>query len=890
MSDARAARSRDDMYGSRLGTNDPLISQRAIADVVRDQLEGLHQNGGAFEVSSPRIESTNGFHIPSIPIKVGRPKVRGPFLYVGDEKFWIRGVTYGAFRPDPDGQEYWNAELIEQDFAQMAANNLNAVRIPHTVPPRSLLDAAQRHGLRVMVGLSAEQYVGYLIDQKRAPDVEAIVRIKAQAVAGHPALLCYALGNEIPAPVLRWLGRRRVERFLEKLYHAVKAEDPEGIVAYVNYPTAEYLRLPFLDAVAFNVYLESPDRLDAYLARLHNLAGHRPLIMSELGLDSLRHGGEMQARVLDWQVRSTFAAGCAGMFIFSWTDEWHRAGAEVEDWKFGLTRGDRTPKPALAAVREVFEDVPFPRDTKWPKISVVVCTYNGSKTIRDCFEGLRRLEYPCFEVIVVNDGSKDGTAAIAREYGHKVISTENRGLSCARNTGLAAATGEIVAYIDDDAWPDVHWLSYLAAAFMKTDFVGVGGPNIPPLDDGAVAECVANAPGGPVHVLISDREAEHIPGCNMAFRREALQAVGGFDPQFRSAGDDVDVCWRLQARGWRIGFHPAALVWHHRRNSIRAYWRQQQGYGKAEALLERKWPAKYNGAGHVSWKGRMYGKGLTQFLRWRRERIYQGIWGTAPFQSETEVRPTILQFLPLMPEWYLVVLGLVALSALSLSWRPLVSTLPILGLAAFLPVMQAYLSARQASFPSQPQSIRDRAKLVGLTAVLHLIQPAARLWGRIRSGLTPWRSRSAWLVIPRARQSAVWTERWVDPVQRLHAVEAALKGDGAVVLHGAEFDAWDLEVRGGLLGFARLLMAVEDHGAGTQFVRVRSWPRYTVAAVLTTALLGVLALAAFFQAALLAATVLGILAGIVGLRMLVESATAQASLLLAVERAARELH
>src|SRR5213596_194671 len=82
----------------------------------------------------------------------------------------------------------------------MAANGINAVRIPHTTPPRTLLDIASRHGLRVMVGLSAEQYVGYLIDRRPgAPDVEAIIRAQVRICAGHPALLCYALGNEIPA-------------------------------------------------------------------------------------------------------------------------------------------------------------------------------------------------------------------------------------------------------------------------------------------------------------------------------------------------------------------------------------------------------------------------------------------------------------------------------------------------------------------------------------------------------------------------------------------------------------------------------------------------------------------------------------------------------------------
>ena len=76
---------------------------------------------------------------------------------------------------------------------------------------------------------------------------------------------------------------------------------------------------------------------------------------------------------------------------------------------------------------------------------------------------------------------------------------------------------------------------------------------------------MAHAPGGPVHVLLSDEVAEHIPGCNMAYRLDRLRAIGGFDPRFRIAGDDVDICWRLQERGWTLGFSPAAVVWHHRR-------------------------------------------------------------------------------------------------------------------------------------------------------------------------------------------------------------------------------------------------------------------------------------------------------------------------------------
>jgi GT2 family glycosyltransferase len=75
-----------------------------------------------------------------------------------------------------------------------------------------------------------------------------------------------------------------------------------------------------------------------------------------------------------------------------------------------------------------------------------------------------------------------------------------------------------------------------------------------------IAESIVNAPGGPTHVLTTDQIAEHIPGCNMAFRRDALLEVGGFDPIYRAAGDDVDLCWKIQAAGKTIGFHPSAIV------------------------------------------------------------------------------------------------------------------------------------------------------------------------------------------------------------------------------------------------------------------------------------------------------------------------------------------
>ena len=802
-------------------------------------------------MQSGRGETTSWVHVsarlsaPGQATDPGRPQhasAAGKFLYLDGKTLWVRGVTYGTFRPGPYRDGYDESRTVERDFAAMAAAGFNAVRT-YTPPPPRVLDAASTHGLHLMVGLPWEQHVTFLDDRRRARDIRRRLAANVRTCAGHPSVLAYAIGNEIPAPVVRWHGPRRVERFLAELADTARNEDADALLTYVNYPSTEYLELPFADLICFNIYLESPQRLHAYLPRLHNLAGARPLILAEIGMDSRRNGELAQERLLEQQVRGAFAAGCAGAFLFAWTDEWHRGGHDIEDWDFGLTDRARRPKAALFGVQRALEEVPFPKRRFWPRISVVVCSYNGARTIGECLEGIFNLDYPDFEVIVVDDGSSDATSAIAQGYDVRLIRTPNGGLSRARNIGLAAATGQIVAYIDDDAYPDPHWLTYLAAVFTSYDHVGVGGPNIPPPHDPPLAHCVAAAPGGPSHVLLSDTVAEHIPGCNMAFRKWALEAIGGFDPRFRTAGDDVDICWRLQERGWTLGFSPAALVWHHRRASVRAYWRQQVGYGRAEALLEQKWPEKYNAAGHTSWAGRLYGGALTA-LGWHRHRIYHGTWGSAPFQSRYELSPNLLAALAAMPEWYLVTAALAALATLGILWSPLRLALPLLGLAVAAPLANAVAAAARGLLPREIRGVR-RLGYRALIALLHVLQSLARLRGRFTHGLTPWRARGhGGRALPVPDSEAIWTETWRPTEARLRVLEERLRTLGSVVSRGGDFHRWDLAVRGGLRGGARMQMVVEEHGAGRQLARLRAWPSCQPAALASLLGLGVLAVGA----------------------------------------------
>ena len=661
------------------------------------------------------------------------PRTAGKFIEIAGERFLIKGACYGTFAPSDANGHFPPLEQVRADFALMARSGFNTVRT-YTVPSLALLDEAAHHGLRVMIGLPWSQHVAFLDDARLTRDIRREVTAHVRMLGSHPAALLFAVGNEIPPSVVRWHGQRRVTRFLEDLCADARSASPHSLLSYVNYPPTEYLELDCFDVCAFNVYLHREADLRAYLARLQQIAGSRPLLLAEAGADSIREGTNGQAAITAMHIRAAFEEGLCGAVAFSWTDEWWRGGSQIDDWAFGLVDADRRPKPALAAVSAAFASAPFPeaRTQTWPRVSVVVCAYNAGDTLDDCLDSLGRLRYPDFEVIVVNDGSSDATGDIARRYPVRLIEVPNGGLSAARNIGLSAATGEIVAYTDADVRVDRDWLTYLVQPFLTSDVVGSGGPNIVPPDDPFVAQCVARAPGGPTHVLLDDRIAEHVPGCNMAFRREALLAIDGFNPVYLRAGDDVDICWRLQAKKQRIGFSPSALVWHHHRPSIKAYWRQQVGYGEGEAWLEAHHPEKFV-HGTMLWHGRIYSP--LPFIRsLSQRRVNSGVWGTAPFPSvySTSVHPA--QLLPHSPAWQVLsTLALIAgAAAFTSGYIGLTVVLLLAGVLGWLTTVARCLRFGWRSDLDGVASVRGVSSRVGhrvLIAWLHFLQPLARFAG-----------------------------------------------------------------------------------------------------------------------------------------------------------------
>ncbi len=655
-----------------------------------------------------------------------RVTVDGKFFRAGPAKFHVKGVSYGPFAPDDDGFTVGRPEQARRDLEQIVGLGANTLRVYH-VPPRWFLDLSAELGLRVLIDIPWAKHLCFLDRDELQADARRKVREAATACAGHPAVLAFSLVNEISPEIARWSGPGRIERFIESLAEVVRAIDPGALCTFASYPPTEFLQPRNLDFVCFNVYLHQRTTFDAYLARLQSLAEERPLLLGEFGLDSGREGDAAQGRYLQEQIETAFRGGVAGTIVFSYTDDWFRGGVQIEDWSFGLTRRDRSPKPAFAAVGRVFQAAPYFPLTGAPKVSVVVASYNGAPTLKTCLESLARLNYPDFEVILVDDGSTDNTPEIAARFPQvRTIRQPNLGLSAARNVGIRAAQGEIVAFTDSDCRVDEDWLYYAVGDLRRGGYAGVGGHNLLPPEDSPTAAVVMASPGGPAHVMLTDREAEHIPGCNMVFEKGALESIGGFDPLYRQAGDDVDICWRLQSEGFRLGFSAGGFVWHYRRSTVGAYLRQQAGYGEAEALLARRHPEFFNAMGGSIWRGRIYSPSAFGVIT-RRPVIYHGIFGSAAFQRLYSAQPmTALMLLTSLP-WHLVA----TLPWLILSLHfPALAPLAMATLGTSVAVCiaagwQARLPARQSRWWSRP-----------LVAILYFMQPIVRGWARYRSPIS----------------------------------------------------------------------------------------------------------------------------------------------------------
>jgi hypothetical protein len=279
-------------------------------------------------------------------------------------------------------------------------------------------------------------------------------------------------------------------------------------------------------------------------------------------------------------------------------------------------------------------------------------------------------------------------------------------------------------------------------------------------------------------------------------------------------------------------------------------------------------------------------------LGWRRRgRIRYGTWGTGLFQSVYQRAPGRFDALPTTPEWYLLLAGLALLAANELLIGPLLGP-PVPGMlfaacAAAL-VLQSWRVAA-VSLTGVSGSRRERGCRQATVTFLTLLQPLARLAGRLRRGLTPWRSRVAGsLASPVPVTCTVWSEHRREPANVLSMLEQSLRARKLAVLRGGDFDRWDIHLRAGSLGGARLRLAIEDHGGGRQLLRFRVWPRWPRTGVVSAGLLATLFVLAAGRGQLFSTLLLTVLLGALLGRMLNEAAASVATASAAVRRDSEE--
>lgn len=763
---------------------------------------------------------------PTLPAP--RVTAAGKFLRLDGRKFILHGAIYGPFGPGDRNHGLPPAETVARDLSSMADWGANAVRLYHP-PPEWFLDLCAERGLYAVVSVPWGDHVDFLQTATDCATVLGTIRDVAERLAPYPQVAALLVGNEIQATLVRWLGAGRVQRFLEELIDAARAAAPRTLIGYANYPGTEFLQPGNADFTAFNVYLEERAAMDRYLARLQNIAGDHPLIISEFGVDSQSNGVERQAEILAWEHQLCLEHGVAGNLIFSWTDEWHRGGEMVTGWSFGLTARSRAPRPAWHALH----GGPLPASLLLakpaPRISVIVCTYNGAATLRACLTALERLNYPDYEILLVDDGSTDTVPDIAQDFPKiQYLRLEHGGLSVARNAGAAASTGSILAYTDDDCMPDEDWLIYLARTLEDPVMAAAGGPNIPPPAKSMVQACVTAAPGGPAHVLLSDRLAEHVPGCNLAVKRAAFDSITGFRPKYKAAGDDVDFCWRLQEAGYGIAFQAAAMVWHDRRTSVRAFLKQQAGYGKAEALLMARHSNRFGQIGGARWRGMVYQPALMRLLQ-RRSRIYSGLFGYAPFQAIYSPPLSEASWLVTSFPWWLIMAAVTVFSF----WFPAA----LLPAGIMLAVTLTY-TARQAftlRLPAPWPARRGHFVLWGLL----IAQPLVRGWSRfiwnLRSGSAPggpwfslrWKPGEIFRLSKPVTELSFWSENGIGRDEWLAAMLRGLEEHSLAARTDDGWRDWDLETDASRWWRVRASTVTEYHEAPRRLTRVRLASRVT---------------------------------------------------------------
>jgi len=510
-------------------------------------------------------------------------RVHGKFISRDGGKFLLKATRLPGVAGALDLSEKL---ALRRRLDELADANVNTLVLTEA-QAESVLGVAGRAGLSALVELAIARQD--LISPEAVRLAIARVAQTVSILRGYPGLIGFVIDCcdddlALAPPALE--GLRRGLAGLARTIHESRGNELIGLARRPRIPAiandGHQLSQILSRAVGEDLTyvrlarIEPADFATAILA-IHRLAGVRPLVI-EFGEEWAAHA-EVVGRA--------FGLGAAGVVAPA-----HQPSVPP-GWQHVPMPSAGEPPP-FANLNG--SSIPLPKGT--PMVSVVVVAHDDQRTIAACLESISQVHYPNYEVIVVDDGSRDLTAEIAAGVNGagriRVIRQRHGGIGAALNAGMRAARGPLIAITRADCVVDADWLGLAVRAIAEGRLDGCGGPIYP---SAAVSGIAARAIASLTNMLTTDAPGMHatmLNDRNMVVRKASLIAAGGFDARFIDGAAAADLAARMVEAKMTLGWCPAGLVWCDARVGVAEYYRRRIADGRAAALLARKHPGGFS--------------------------------------------------------------------------------------------------------------------------------------------------------------------------------------------------------------------------------------------------------------------------------------------------------
>jgi GT2 family glycosyltransferase len=528
--------------------------------------------------------------VSSIFAALSTVQVHGKFLSRDGGKFLLKAMRLPGVGGTLDLSEKL---VLRRRLDELAAANVNALILTEA-QAETVLGVAGQAGLYAMVEIAIDPS-----GLNAAGDIRnALARVTrtVSVLRGYTALIGFVIdcpgdGSAIPASTLATL-RRGLTRLARTIHEShgnqliafkrrasalAIAMGAEELAQTLSQKLSQELSQELCEDLTYvNLARIGAAELGPAIGALHHLAATRALV--------IEFGEELPGQ--EEMVTHAFGLGAAGVVAPAMQPAASHGWQNVRM----LSAGELLPFAHLGG-----SAAPLPATT--PMVSVVVAARDDERTIAACLESIGRLQYPNYEVIVVDDGSRDRTADIAASVGGprliRVIREPRAGFGAACNAALRAARGHLIAFTRADCIIDADWLALAVRVMLEGGLRGCRGPIYPSLaTDGIAARAIASL-ARPISMDAAGDRAVLLTDRNMILRKSSLIAVGGFDTRFIDGGHDADVSVRMVEARMALGWCPAGFVWRCASTGVGEFYRRRIRHGRADAMLAVKHPGTF---------------------------------------------------------------------------------------------------------------------------------------------------------------------------------------------------------------------------------------------------------------------------------------------------------